>query len=72
MSEFTSAVTGMTCGHGASHGTEEISKIDAVRRVDVDVATGRVVVTSTLPVSDDDAPAAVTEAGYQFANMGSR
>jgi copper chaperone CopZ len=72
MSEFTYAVTGMTCGHCASHVTEEISKIDGVRHVDVDVASGRVVVTSTLPVSDEDVLAAVTEAGYQLASAGRR
>ncbi len=67
MSESTYTVRGMTCGHCAASVTEELGAIDGVRTVDVDVATGRVTVTSDRPLDDDEIRAAVTEAGYQLA-----
>jgi copper chaperone len=66
MAETTYRVQGMTCGHCASAVTEEITRIDGVRQVDVDVAGGSVVVTSEQPVDRDAVAAAVTEAGYQL------
>jgi copper chaperone len=66
MAETTYSVQGMTCGHCASAVTEEITRIDGVRRVDVNVASGSVVVTSEQPVDRDAVAAAVTEAGYQL------
>jgi copper ion binding protein len=67
MTEATYTITGMTCGHCVSSVTEEISEIDGVQLVDVDLATGRVTVTSQEPLSTDIVRAAVTEAGYQLA-----
>jgi copper chaperone len=66
MAETTYSVQGMTCGHCASAVTEEITRIAGVRGVDVDVATGSVVVTSEQPVDRAEVAAAVTEAGYQL------
>jgi copper chaperone len=66
MAQTTYRVQGMTCGHCASAVTEEITRIDGVRQVDVDVAGGSVVVTSEQPVDRDAVAAAVTEAGYQL------
>jgi copper ion binding protein len=66
MAETSYRVQGMTCGHCASAVTEEITRIDGVRQVDVDVAGGSVVVTSEQPVDRDAVAAAVTEAGYQL------
>lgn len=60
-------VTGMTCGHCASSVTEEISEISGVEKVDVDVETGSVTVTSSQPLEDDAVRAAVEEAGYALA-----
>jgi copper chaperone len=68
MSESTYTVTGMTCEHCARSVTEEISEIGGVRRVDVDVASGRVTVTSDEPLAIERVQAAVTEAGYQLAS----
>jgi copper ion binding protein len=68
MTEATYTVTGMTCGHCVSSVTEEISEIDGVQLVDVELATGRVTVTSQEPLSTDTVRAAVTEAGYQLAS----
>ena len=67
MSESTYTVTGMTCGHCVASVTEEISEIDGVTDVAVDLPTGAVTVTSSKPVDGADVRAAVEEAGYQLA-----
>jgi copper chaperone len=67
MSESTYTVTGMTCGHCVASVTEEISEIDGVTDVAVDLPTGAVTVTSTKPLDNADVRAAVEEAGYQLA-----
>jgi copper ion binding protein len=67
MSENTFTVTGMTCGHCVASVTEEISEIDGVTDVAVDLPTGAVRVTSTKPLDSADVRAAVEEAGYQLA-----
>src|SRR5918997_825115 len=48
--------------------TEELSEISGVRKVDVDVASGRVTVASDGPLSADDVRAAVVEAGFQLVS----
>lgn len=58
----TYTVSGMTCGHCVSSVTEEVSEVDGVTDVQVELETGRLVVTG-----DADAgavTAAVEEAGY--------
>jgi copper chaperone len=67
MSESTFTVTGMTCGHCVASVTEEVTKIDGVTGVDVDLPTGAVKVTSAGPVEEADVRAAVEEAGYVLA-----
>jgi copper chaperone len=67
MSESTYTVTGMTCGHCVASVTEEISEIDGVTDVAVDLPTGAVTVTSSTPVDSAAVRAAVEEAGYQLA-----
>ena len=67
MSESTYTVTGMTCGHCVASVTEEISEINGVTDVAVDLPTGAVTVTSTKPLDNADVRAAVEEAGYQLA-----
>ena len=67
MSTQTFTVTGMTCGHCVASVTEEVSEIDGVEDVAVDLATGSVTVTSSTPLEDDAVRAAVEEAGYQLA-----
>jgi len=60
-------VTGMTCGHCVASVTEEVSAIDSVEGVSVELVNGGasvVRVTSAAPVSDEQIRAAVTEAGY--------
>ena len=67
MSETIYTVTGMSCAHCAQSVTEELTKIEGVTNVVVDVPTGAVTVTSAGALSDDAVRAAVDEAGYQMA-----
>jgi len=60
-------VDGMTCSHCVSSVTEEISELEGVQSVSVDLNAGgssRVTVVSSAPVPTGDIRAAVTEAGY--------
>ena len=60
----TFTVTGMTCDHCRRAVTQEISAVDGVESVAVDLASGTVTVTSDRPVDRADTAAAVDEAGY--------
>ena len=67
----TYSVTGMTCSHCVAAVTEEVSRLDGVSAVDVDLNAGgesRVTVTSTAPLPVDAVRAAVDEAGYTLAS----
>ena len=56
-------VTGMSCAHCQVAVTEEITAIEGVESVDVDLATGTVTVTADRAVDRTDVAAAVDEAG---------
>jgi copper chaperone len=60
-------VSGMTCQHCVASVHEEVSDIAGVDAVDVDLASGRLVVTGQ-DVSDDAVRAAVAEAGYEVVS----
>jgi copper chaperone CopZ len=64
--ETTYTVSGMTCGHCESAVREELSKLDGVANVQVDLATGAVTVSSAAPLERGAVAAAVEEAGYQL------
>lgn len=64
MSTTTYTVTGMTCGHCVASVTGELTKLDGVTGIDVDLASGRVTVESDGPLDDSAVAAAVEEAGY--------
>ena len=68
MSQSTYTVTGMTCGHCVASVTEEITEIDGVTDVAVDLPTGAVTVTSNQPLDQAQVRVAVEEAGYQLAS----
>ncbi|KAA2261078.1 heavy-metal-associated domain-containing protein [Solihabitans fulvus] len=68
MTQSVYTVTGMTCGHCVTSVTEEVSALDGVQHVDVDLPTGTLTITSDTPPTTDDVRAAVTEAGYELAN----
>ena len=67
MGQTTYTVTGMTCHHCVGAVTEEVSRIDGVTEVAVDLASGAVTVTSSQPIDQAAVEGAVTEAGYQLA-----
>jgi copper ion binding protein len=68
MTESTYTVQGMTCGHCVNAVTDEVGQIGGVRKVDVDLASGKVTVTSDQPVAEDDIREAVVEAGYELVS----
>ena len=60
-------VEGMTCSHCVASVTEEVSALDGVESVSVDLKVGgasRIMVVSHRPVPVDQVRDAVTEAGY--------
>ncbi|MEV0939523.1 MULTISPECIES: heavy-metal-associated domain-containing protein [Micromonospora] len=59
-------VTGMTCGHCVSAVSAEVGALDGVTDVQVDLASGRVAVTSDGPLDTASVRAAVDEAGYDL------
>jgi len=65
----TFTVKGMTCQHCVMSVTEEVSEIDGVEQVDVDLASGRLEVTADR-IDDGSVKAAVEEAGYALAAPG--
>jgi copper chaperone len=65
-STATFAVSGMTCGHCVSSVTEEVSALSGVTEVTVDLASGRLTVTSAAPLQSEQVRTAVEEAGYEL------
>ena len=66
MDHRTFTVSGMTCEHCVRSVTEEISAIDGVTDVAVDLPTGAVAVTSDHALDEAQVRAAVEEAGYDL------
>ncbi|MEU4714903.1 cation transporter [Micromonospora purpureochromogenes] len=62
----TYQVQGMTCGHCVNSVSTEVSAIQGVSDVQVDLASGRVTVTSESPLDTESVRAAVDEAGYDL------
>jgi copper chaperone len=60
------SVEGMTCEHCVRSVTEEVSAVTGVQAVEVDLASGRLVVHG-VGVDDAAVRAAVGEAGYAVA-----
>jgi copper chaperone len=66
----TYRVNGMTCEHCVAAVTEELSALDGVTAVDVDLVAGgtsTVTVTSAGPLDPTLVAEAVDEAGYELA-----
>ena len=59
-------VSGMTCSHCENAVKEEVSALDTVVGVQVDVPTGHVTVTSTTSLDDTRVREAIDEAGYEL------
>ncbi|SCL18044.1 copper ion binding protein [Micromonospora rhizosphaerae] len=62
----TYQVQGMTCGHCVNSVSAEVGALPGVSDVQVDLASGRVTVTSESPLDTDTVRAAVDEAGYDL------
>ena len=60
------AVHGMSCGNCAAHVTEELSAIEGVTGVRVDLEAKQVTVGSTRELTEDEVRGAVDEAGYEL------
>lgn len=67
MTTETFKVAGMTCGHCVSAVKGEVTKIDGVTDVEVDLESGDVIVVSDCGVEDAIFRAAIDEAGYEIA-----
>jgi copper chaperone len=70
MTTETYRVTGMTCDHCVAAVTDELTALDAVTSVTVDLTAGGtsdVTVESTAPLDRQDVVRAVDEAGYVVA-----
>ncbi|MEP7160531.1 MAG: heavy-metal-associated domain-containing protein [Dermatophilaceae bacterium] len=70
MNTTTLKVDGLTCGHCVQHVTTELTAIDGVTAVDVDLVAGgtsTVRVTSTGPIGPEQFAEAVDEAGYTLS-----
>lgn len=66
------SISGMTCQHCISAVTQELSALDGVRDVGVDLVPNGVsivTVTSTAPLDPAAVAAAVDEAGYQLSGV---
>lgn len=63
----TYTVTGMTCGHCVQAVTDELTSLDGVQQVDVELSSGAVTVVSDTPLAEEAVAAAVDEAGYALA-----
>ncbi|TFD44847.1 heavy-metal-associated domain-containing protein [Cryobacterium frigoriphilum] len=67
----TFEVSGMTCGHCVSSVTEEVSRLDGVSNVNVQLVVGgdsRVTVSSTDSLDRDAVAAAIHESGYELVS----
>lgn len=65
MTTKTYTVSGMTCDHCVRAVTDELSRVEGIEDVAVNLASGEVTVTSDAPLDDATVRAAVDEAGYQ-------
>ena len=76
MTTTTYVVTGMTCGHCVNAVTEELTNLDGVSDVRVDLVAGgesKVTVTSAAALTDAAVTAALDEAGgYALASADAR
>lgn len=62
----TYSVPGIHCGHCGMSIQEEVSEVEGVEQVDVDVE-GKVVTIHGSELSDEKLRAAIREAGYEAA-----
>lgn len=63
----TFRVLGMSCGHCEAAVTQELSALDGVASVEVDLDTGNVTVSGDVQLDRDAIAGAIDEAGYELA-----
>jgi copper chaperone len=71
MTTSTLHITGMTCGHCVQAVTEELTTLDGVQDVDVELVAGgtsTVRLVSERPLDGEAVRAAVDEAGYELVD----
>ena len=68
MTTTTVTVSGMTCGHCVQSVKNELAKVPGVDSVDVDLASGKVEISSTAAIDEAAIAAAVDEAGYEVSS----
>jgi copper chaperone len=66
MTEKSYTVVGMTCDHCVLSVREEVSEVEGIEAVDVDLGSGRLQVRGEH-VSDEAVSDAVADAGYELA-----
>jgi len=66
VSDIEITVIGMTCQHCVNAVTEEVSALDGVSAVEVDLDSGRVVISSHSPLTEMQLQTAIAEAGYEI------
>lgn len=64
----TYIVDGMSCGHRVGSVTDGLTALPGVTGVDVDLASGRVTVSSRQPLAHEAVRSAVAEAGYEVTS----
>lgn len=64
MRTATFTATGMTCQHCVASVSKEVSELDHVTSVTVDLPTGKVTVESDAPIPADEVITAIDKAGY--------
>lgn len=68
MTTATYQVKGMTCDHCKNAVTQELTKLDGVTEVTVDLPTGQVTVASERDLGQDEVRDAVDEAGFELVS----
>jgi copper chaperone len=68
MTTTTYHVNGMSCEHCVNAVSQELGRLEGVRTVDVDLASGVITVSSETPLDDALVRAAVDEAGYEVVS----
>ena len=66
MANATYEVSGMTCDHCVNSVKGELSKLEGVDDVEVELDSGKVSVSSSQPLDTDTVRSAVERAGYEL------
>lgn len=61
-------VSGMSCQHCVDAVSGELSKLEPVEAVEIDLEAGAVTITSAEPLAPEAVRAAVDEAGYDLVD----